>query len=120
MYATLFLNTISLILLTAGSHQEPLAGPLPYCFGEGTESASGAEQGRARMVVADFLRKVLKLASLRLTDLCDRIDFSPLDRTDVLTQVIMGSCSRRVVKSLLCTFTTASATWKALCSLAYS
>lgn len=38
-------------------------------------------------MIADFLRKVLKLGLLRLADLCDRMDFDPLDRQEVLTQV---------------------------------
>ncbi len=61
----------------------PAAGTLPAAFGRASE---GAERpGRA--VLADFLHKVLKLAALRLADLCDRLDFEPLDRHDVLMQV---------------------------------
>jgi hypothetical protein len=39
--------------------------------------------------VADFLSRVLKLAGLRLSDLCDRLSFAPLDRNEVLAQVPM-------------------------------
>lgn len=64
----------------------PAAGTLPAAFGRAGE---GAERpGRA--VLADFLHKVLKLAALRLADLCDRLDFEPLDRHDVLMQVGIG------------------------------
>ena len=58
-------------------------GTLPAAFGRGVEG--DARPGRA--VVADFLHKVLKLAALRLADLCDRLDFAPLEHADLLTQV---------------------------------
>lgn len=57
-------------------------GPLPQAFGSPTEHLD--RPGRA--VIADFLRKVLKLGLLRMADLCDRMDFDPLDRQDILTQ----------------------------------
>jgi hypothetical protein len=58
------------------------SGALPAAFGPPGE---GLERpGRA--VLADFLAKVLKLAALRLADLCGRLDFEPLERQDVLSQ----------------------------------
>lgn len=43
--------------------------------------------GPGRAVLAEFLTKLLRLAALRLGDLCDRLSFSPLDRADILSQV---------------------------------
>ena len=43
--------------------------------------------GPGRAVLAEFLSKLLRLAALRLGDLCDRLSFSPLDRADILSQV---------------------------------
>lgn len=60
--------------------------PLPSAFGP-----PGEHQERpGHAVIADFLRKVLKLGLLRLADLCDRMDFDPLERQDILTQVRTG------------------------------
>ena len=61
----------------------PFLGTLPVAFGSPSEYLE--RPGRA--VTADFLRKVLKLGLLRLEDLCDRIDFEPLDKQSILTQV---------------------------------
>ena len=48
---------------------------------------SAAVVAKARRQVADFLARVLKLAGLRLSDLCDRLSFASVDRNDVLAQV---------------------------------
>lgn len=55
----------------------------------GSQSSAGGTHGdpQARALLADFLRKVLRLAALRLADLCDRMDFHPMPRADVLAQV---------------------------------
>ena len=58
-------------------------GPLPSAFGDPQEELDRPQ----RAVLADFLRKVLKLGWLRLADLCERMDFDPLDRQDILIQV---------------------------------
>lgn len=60
-----------------------MPGALPAAFGRPGE---GLERpGRA--VVSDFLNKVLKLAALRITDICDRLDFEPLNRDQIVLQV---------------------------------
>ena len=41
----------------------------------------------ARGQVADFLARLLKLAGLRLSDMCDRINCAPVDRGLLLAQV---------------------------------
>ncbi|KAK9837434.1 hypothetical protein WJX81_002188 [Elliptochloris bilobata] len=69
--------------LRQGSGDMPVVGALPAAFGRPGEG----EERPGRPVLADFLAKVLKLAALRLADLCDRLDFEPLDRHDVLMQV---------------------------------
>lgn len=63
----------------------PFLGTLPNAFGSPSKNLD--RPGRA--VVADFLRKVLKLGLLRLEDLCERIEFKPMSKKDVLTQVGM-------------------------------
>jgi len=55
--------------------------------GDGGVSPSAAVVAKARRQVADFLARVLKLAGLRLSDLCDRLSFGPVDRNDMLAQV---------------------------------
>ena len=64
---------------------------VPICFAGdaagAASSASAAANVKAQRQVADFLARVLKLAGLRLSDLCDRLNFAPIDRNDVLTQV---------------------------------
>lgn len=60
----------------------PAVAALPAAFGRPGEG----EERPGRAVLGDFLAKVLRLAALRLADLCDRLDFEPLDRQDVLTQ----------------------------------
>lgn len=56
---------------------------VPAAFGK---LYDGAERpGRA--VVSDFLNKVLKLAALRIADICDRLDFEPLEREQIVLQV---------------------------------
>ncbi len=66
----------------AASVNHPFMGALPAAFG----SLSKHLDRPGRAVTADFLRKVLKLGLLRLEDLCDRIDFDPLDKQSILTQ----------------------------------
>ena len=58
-------------------------GTLPTAFGSPTKH----KERPGRAVIADFLRKVLKLSLLRLDDLCDRIDCVPLDKHNILAQV---------------------------------
>ena len=67
----------------AATVNHPFMGTLPTSFG----SASKHLERPGRAVTADFLRKVLKLGLLRLEDLCDRIDFKPMEKKDMLTQV---------------------------------
>lgn len=70
-------------------------GPLPAAFGAPSEHLE--RPGRA--VIADFLRKVLKLGLLRLADLCERMEFEPLDRQDILTQVQLSRLSSASLQS---------------------
>ena len=56
---------------------------LPHAFGKPGEAASEAP-GRA--VVSDFLNKVLKLAALRIADICERLSFEPVDKIAITVQ----------------------------------
>ena len=66
---------------SAGTHQgvreRPLGGP-------------------HRAVLAEFLTKLLRLSALRLADLCERLNFAPMDKSDILAQVGHGWSSSRV------------------------
>ena len=69
----------------AAAEQPGVPGALPAAFGRPGE---GLERpGRA--VVSDFLNKVLKLAALRISDICERLDFEPLDRDQIVSQVLL-------------------------------
>ena len=57
---------------------------LPAAFGKSNEAASD-QPGRA--VVSDFLNKVLKLAALRIADICERLSFEPVDKNSITVQV---------------------------------
>ena len=57
---------------------------LPVAFGKANEAASD-QPGRA--VVSDFLNKVLKLAALRIADICERLSFEPVDKNSITVQV---------------------------------
>ena len=74
----------------------PAVSALPAAFGRPGEG----EERPGRAVLGDFLAKVLRLAALRLSDLCDRLDFEPLDCQDVLTQArppaLPSLCARSV------------------------
>jgi hypothetical protein len=56
---------------------------VPAAFGKLGEGAD--RPGRA--VISDFLNKVLKLAALRIADICDRLEFEPLERDQIVLQV---------------------------------
>ena len=56
---------------------------LPHAFGKPGEVQSEAP-GRA--VVSDFLNKVLKLAALRIADICERLSFEPVDKNAITVQ----------------------------------
>lgn len=53
-------------------------------FGKPNEAHS-EQPGRA--VVSDFLNKVLKLAALRIADICERLSFEPVDKNCITVQV---------------------------------
>lgn len=55
---------------------------LPRAFG-----SRGDSKLPGRQVVQDFLSRVLRLAHIRANDLCERLDFLPLDRSTVLAEV---------------------------------
>ncbi len=38
-------------------------------------------------MVSDFLNKVLKLAALRIADICERLSFEPVDKNAITVQV---------------------------------
>ena len=63
---------------------------LPAAFGRPNEAAS-EQPGRA--VVTDFLNKVLKLAALRIADICERLSFEPVDKNAITVQVQLPLCS---------------------------
>lgn len=60
--------------------EEP--APLPRAFG-----SRGDNKLPGRQVVHDFLSRVLRLAHIRANDLCERLDFLPLDRSTVIAEV---------------------------------
>jgi len=64
---------------------------LPHAFGKPNEAASD-QPGRA--VVSDFLNKVLKLAALRIADICERLSFEPVAKNSITVQVSILSSSR--------------------------
>ena len=66
------------LVVPLGSIMQPAATP------RSAAQRPGSSPGRA--VLAEFLAKLLRLAALRLSDLCDRLSFSPLDKSDILTQ----------------------------------
>lgn len=75
---------VNRVVGAAAAELPGVPGALPAAFGRPGE---GLERpGRA--VVSDFLNKVLKLAALRITDICDRLDFEPLDRNQIVSQVL--------------------------------
>lgn len=75
----------------AAAEQPGVPGALPAAFGRPGE---GLERpGRA--VVSDFLNKVLKLAALRISDICERLDFDPLDRDQIVSQVLPANSPPR-------------------------
>jgi hypothetical protein len=75
---------VDCVVGAAAAELPGVPGVLPAAFGRPGE---GLERpGRA--VVSDFLNKVLKLAALRITDICDRLDFEPLDRNQIVSQVL--------------------------------
>ena len=41
-------------------------------------------------MLAEFLTKLLRLSALRLADLCERLNFAPMDKADILAQVGPG------------------------------
>lgn len=41
-------------------------------------------------MLAEFLTKLLRLSAMRLGDLCERLNFSPMDKSDILAQVGLG------------------------------
>ena len=57
---------------------------LPHAFGKPNE-AQNEQPGRA--VVSDFFNKVLKLAALRIADICERLSFEPVDKNAITVQV---------------------------------
>ena len=61
--------------------------PLPPAFSTGGHDVSVSRDKPGRAVLADFLKRLLRLSALRLADLCERMDFSPHDQGDILTQV---------------------------------
>ena len=65
---------------------------LPVAFGKANEVVSD-QPGRA--VVSDFLNKVLKLAALRIADICERLTFEPVDKNSITVQVPLLSLSGR-------------------------
>ena len=68
---------------------------LPAAFGRPNEAAS-EQPGRA--VVSDFLNKVLKLAALRIADICERLSFEPVDKNAITVQVQPFLCSSPQLK----------------------
>ena len=38
-------------------------------------------------MISDFLNKVLKLAALRIADICERLSFEPVDKNAITVQV---------------------------------
>lgn len=66
---------------------QPFSEPLPQAVGALPGEAGGALPGGQAGVLHEFLRKVLKLSSFRLTVLCEHFDFSPLDKADVVAKV---------------------------------
>lgn len=82
---------LSMSLCLAGSLG---AGPmqlqrsLPLAFAaDGTDVVNTHAARPGRMVLAEFLRRLLRLSALRLADLCERMDFHPVEPGNVLTQV---------------------------------
>ena len=65
------------------------SGPLPLgsIMQQPATPRQRPQGGPGRAVLAEFLTKLLRLAALRLSDLCERLSFSPLDKADVLSQV---------------------------------
>ena len=61
--------------------------PLPPAFNAGGADVGICRDRPGRAVLADFLKKLLRLSALRLADLCERMEFSPLDQSEILTQV---------------------------------
>eukprot|EP00884_Botryococcus_braunii_P018471 jgi/Botrbrau1/5307/Bobra.0391s0021.4 len=58
--------------------------PLPRAFGS---RYNHDDKQPGRQVVFDFLSRVLRLAHIRANDLCERLDFQPLDRSTVIAEV---------------------------------
>ncbi|KAK9811088.1 hypothetical protein WJX73_001682 [Symbiochloris irregularis] len=72
----------------SGDQQASVSNLPPAFADEGDEEEDALARERpGRAVVADFLRKLLRLSALRLADLCERLDFSPMQPADILQQV---------------------------------
>ena len=71
-----------------GAESPAVAGRLLPAVGEGQEEGQLCRD-RPRAVLAEFLRKLLRLSVLRLADLCERLDLAPMDQGDVLRQVCL-------------------------------
>ena len=55
-------------------------------------------------MVSDFLNKVLKLAALRIADICERLSFEPVDKNAITVQVRAHSTqgNMQLLCSLFC------------------